>query len=107
MATKNVFRQENIDFSLDQSVTLANGGCEYTGGGVSVYCFHDGFLYQSGSGVRMGHMRRAKIYGGSGRLYFYDCDVPEDVWELVKIEDVPIVVIDKMVEYVSWTFVGV
>lgn len=42
MDDKNIFRRD-IDFNLPQSVTVHNGGCHYTGGGISVYCYHDGF----------------------------------------------------------------
>ena len=37
---------------------------------------------------------------------FYDCDVPESVWEIVKHEDVPGVVVKKLVDYVMWAVLG-
>ncbi len=91
--------------SLPESVTIANSGCDYTGG-ISVYCCHDGFVYLSGLGVPSGHIKRSKIDGGFGRLSFYDCDASDGVWEVVKIEDVPGVVIRKLVDYVMWAVLG-
>ena len=105
MDNKNVFRQD-IDVSLPESVTIASGGCDYTGGGISVYCYHDGFVYLSGLGVPSGHIKRAKVDGGFDRLSFYDCDVPDGVWEVVKHEDVPSVVIRKLVDYVTCAVLG-
>lgn len=36
MGNGSVFRRD-IDFNLPQSVTIPDGGCCYTGGGISVY----------------------------------------------------------------------
>lgn len=105
MSNGSVFRRD-IDFNLPQSVTVHNGGCYYTGGGISVYCYYDGFLYLSGLGVPSGHFKCAKVDGGFDRLSFYDCDVPESVWDIVKHEDVPGVVVKKLVDYVMWAVLG-
>ena len=105
MDNKSIFRRD-IDFNLQQSVTVHNGGCHCTGGGISVYCYHDGFLYLSGLGVPSGHFKRAKVDGDFDRLSFYDCDVPESVWEIVDHEDVPGVVVKKLVDYVMWAVLG-
>lgn len=43
MGNGSVFRRD-IDFNLPKSVTIPNGGCYYTGGGISVYCYYDEFL---------------------------------------------------------------
>ena len=69
MGNGSVFRRD-IDFNLPQSVTIPDGGCYYTGGGISVYCYHGGFLYLSGLGVPSGHFKRTKIDGGFDRLSF-------------------------------------
>ena len=92
MGNGSVFRRD-IDFNLPQSVTIPDGGCYYTGGGISVYCYHDGFLYLSGLGAPSGHFKRAKVDGGFDRLSFYDCDVPG-------------VVVKKLVDYVMWAVLG-
>lgn len=57
-------------------------------------------------GVPSGHIKRAKVDGGFDRLSFYDCDVPDGVWEVVKHEDVPSEVIRKIVDYVTWAVLG-
>lgn len=59
-----------------------------------------------GLGVPSGHFKRAKVDDGFDRLSFYDCDIPESVWEIVKHEDVPGVVVKKLVDYVMWAVLG-